>query len=124
MTPEEAIAAWKAANPHEQIVVCVSGECGPISEADYELMAADRGQMWLDRVQAEEAEADWRQTVQQFTNGMATLESNLAVINAHIANNTTITQAQLRVGLRDIYQAVIWLGKRIEDGTIVIRRPD
>jgi hypothetical protein len=46
MTFTEAVAAWKAENPREWF----SGQ-------DYEAVALDRGQMWLERVTSEEAEA-------------------------------------------------------------------
>jgi hypothetical protein len=46
MTLTEAVAAWKAENPPEWF----PGQ-------DYEAIAADRGQMWLARVTADEANA-------------------------------------------------------------------
>jgi hypothetical protein len=55
MNITEAVAAWKTNNPFPR-KVC-DPECRPTTQAEYNAMAADRGQMWLERVNAEEAEA-------------------------------------------------------------------
>ena len=61
--------------------------------------------------------------IRQYVDGMETLRTDLAFIQNAIDTNTNLTQAQLRIGFRDLLQAVIWLGERIGDGTIPTRRP-
>ena len=72
---------------------------------------------------ADEAEAAHRAMVQQFTSGMTALRNDLSVVNTRITNNTNITNGEIKTGLRDLLQAVIWLGDRVADGTIETRKP-
>lgn len=121
MTLTEAINAWKDENPFP-LTVC-DPTCHPITQGEYDAMASERGQWWLDRVNDEESSASWKLTVQQFTNKLSDLNADLVVVQNAINTNTNLTQAQIRIGFRDLLQSVIWLADRIKDGTIPTRRP-
>ena len=88
----------------------------------YEAMVADR--VRLELAAQEEAGADFthEQMLRQFVDGMETLRNDLGIVQNRIANNTNLTQAEIRIGFRDLLQAVIWIGDRIGDGKIMTRR--
>lgn len=77
MQLSEAIAAWKAANPFP-LKVCVGSQCRNTTQAEYDAMAADRGQMWLDRQNAQDASDAEQVTAGQIAALVANLEAGTA----------------------------------------------
>ena len=69
------------------------------------------------------AQASHDAMVQQFVSGMTTLRTDLSVVNTKIANGSNLSNNEIKTAFRDLLQAVIWLGDRIADGTIVTRKP-
>jgi len=101
----------------------IGGERVAKTQEQYDQWIANQAIGIRDQQLADDADAAWQTTVDQFVAGRANLQSDLTLVNNRITANTSLTAAEIRIGFRDLLQSMIWIADRIQDGTLVTRKP-
>lgn len=113
MTLTEARDAWVAANPFPQ-KMNEGGVQRDTTLSEYNAMADDRAQGWLEEDARIQTQAVKEAKAQQFSTGMKTLRDNLTFMKG-LSANTNLTGAQVKKGMIDTTESLIWLGETLRD---------